>query len=64
MSCKPDPVRRRPRRSVGSITFPRGDSRVTEWRDRESFQELRGSELGRFAVLLAAAGHPEAYWPR
>ena len=37
---------------------------LTEWSDRESFQQFRQSEFGRAAVLLTASLHPEAYWLR
>jgi heme-degrading monooxygenase HmoA len=37
---------------------------LTEWSDRESFQQFRDSEFGRAAVLLAAGSHPKAYWLR
>jgi heme-degrading monooxygenase HmoA len=43
-----------------------GDSLVslTEWSDRESFQQFRQSEFGRAAVLLTAELHPKSYWLR
>jgi len=43
-----------------------GDSLVTltEWSDRDSFQQFRQSEFGRTAVLLAAELHPKSYWLR
>jgi len=43
-----------------------GDSLVTltEWSDRESFQQFRQSEFGRAAILLTAELHPKAYWLR
>lgn len=43
-----------------------GDSLVTltEWSDRESFQQFRQSELGQAAILLTAELHPKAYWLR
>ena len=43
-----------------------GDSLVTltEWSDRESFQQFRQSEFGKTAVLLTASLHPKAYWLR
>lgn len=43
-----------------------GDSLVTltEWSDRESFQQFRQSEFGKAAVLLAASLHPKSYWLR
>jgi heme-degrading monooxygenase HmoA len=43
-----------------------GDSLVTltEWSDRESFQQFRQSEFGRAAVELTAGIHPKAYWLR
>jgi len=43
-----------------------GDSLVTltEWSDRESFQQFRQSEFGRAAVLLVAELHPKSYWLR
>ncbi|HEY5908147.1 MAG TPA: antibiotic biosynthesis monooxygenase [Vicinamibacteria bacterium] len=43
-----------------------GDSLVTltEWSDRESFQQFRQSEFGRAAVQLTAELHPKAYWLR
>jgi heme-degrading monooxygenase HmoA len=37
---------------------------LTEWSDRESFQQFRDSEFGRAAVLLTAGLHPKAYWLR
>lgn len=37
---------------------------LTEWSDRESFQEFRQTEFGRAAVLLAAELHPKSYWLR
>ena len=37
---------------------------LTEWSDRESFQQFRESEFGRAAVQLAAGLHPKAYWLR
>jgi heme-degrading monooxygenase HmoA len=37
---------------------------LTEWSDRESFQQFRQSELGRAATLLTAELHPKAYWLR
>jgi len=43
-----------------------GGSLVTlsQWSDRESFQQFRESEFGRAAVLLAADLHPRSYWLR
>lgn len=43
-----------------------GDSLVTltEWSDREAFQQFRQSEFGRAAVELTAGIHPKAYWLR
>jgi hypothetical protein len=43
-----------------------GGSLVTlsQWSDRESFQQFRESEFGRAAVLLAADLHPQSYWLR
>jgi quinol monooxygenase YgiN len=43
-----------------------GDSLVTltEWSDRESFQQFRQSEFGQAAILLTAELHPKAYWLR
>jgi len=43
-----------------------GDSLVTltEWSDRESFQQFRQSELGRAAILLTTELHPKAHWLR
>ncbi|HEY6546467.1 MAG TPA: antibiotic biosynthesis monooxygenase [Vicinamibacteria bacterium] len=37
---------------------------LTEWSDRESFQQFRQSEFGRAAVLLTAGLQPKAYWLR
>ena len=37
---------------------------LTEWSDRESFQQFRQSEFGQAAVRLAADLHPQAYWLR
>ena len=37
---------------------------LTEWSDRESFQQFRASEFGRAAVALAAGLHPNSYWLR
>ena len=37
---------------------------VTEWRDRESFEQFRRSDFGRTAVQLAAGLHAKAYWLR
>jgi heme-degrading monooxygenase HmoA len=37
---------------------------LTEWSDRESFQQFRQSEVGRSAVLLGAELHPRSYWLR
>jgi len=37
---------------------------LTEWSDRESFQQFRQSEFGQAAVRLAAELHPQAYWLR
>lgn len=43
-----------------------GDSLVTltEWSDRESFQQFRQSDFGTAAVQLTAGLHPKAYWLR
>ena len=43
-----------------------GGSLVTlsQWSDRESFQQFRESEFGRAAVALAADLHPKSYWLR
>ncbi len=43
-----------------------GDSLVTltEWSDRESFQQFRQSEFGQAAILLTAELHPKGYWLR
>jgi heme-degrading monooxygenase HmoA len=43
-----------------------GDSLMTlsEWSDRESFQQFRQSEFGRAAVALGASLHPVSYWLR
>jgi heme-degrading monooxygenase HmoA len=43
-----------------------GDSLVTlsEWSDRESFQQFRQSEFGRAAVALGTQLHPKSYWLR
>jgi len=37
---------------------------LTEWTDRESFQQFRQSEFGRTAISLTAGLHPKAYWLR
>ena len=37
---------------------------LSQWSDRESFQQFRESEFGRAAVLLAADLHPRSYWLR
>jgi heme-degrading monooxygenase HmoA len=37
---------------------------VTEWSDRESFQQFRQSEFGQAAIRLAAELHPVAHWLR
>jgi heme-degrading monooxygenase HmoA len=37
---------------------------LTEWSDRESFQQFRQSDFGRAAAELASALHPKAYWLR
>jgi heme-degrading monooxygenase HmoA len=37
---------------------------LTEWSDRESFQQFRQSEFGRAAVQVTSALHPMAYWLR
>jgi heme-degrading monooxygenase HmoA len=37
---------------------------LTEWSDRESFQQFRQSDFGRAAVQLAAELHPKSYWLR
>lgn len=37
---------------------------LTEWSDRESFQQFRQSDFGRAAVQLSAGLHPKAYWLR
>jgi len=37
---------------------------ITEWSDRESFQQFRQSEFGQAAVRLAAELHPTAHWLR
>lgn len=37
---------------------------LTEWSDRESFQQFRQSEFGQAAIRLAAELHPQAYWLR
>ena len=35
---------------------------LTEWSDRESFQQFRQSDFGRTAVQLAAGLHVKSYW--
>jgi heme-degrading monooxygenase HmoA len=35
---------------------------ITEWRDREAFEQFRDSEVGRNAIRFAAELHPKAYW--
>jgi heme-degrading monooxygenase HmoA len=37
---------------------------LTEWSDRESFQQFRQSEFGQAAVQLVAGLHPQAHWLR
>jgi heme-degrading monooxygenase HmoA len=37
---------------------------ITEWSDRESFQQFRQSEFGQAAIRLAAELHPTAHWLR
>jgi heme-degrading monooxygenase HmoA len=37
---------------------------LTEWSDRESFQQFRQSEFGQAAIRLAAQLHPTAHWLR
>jgi heme-degrading monooxygenase HmoA len=37
---------------------------LTEWSDRESFQQFRRSEFGQAAIRLAADLHPQAHWLR
>jgi len=37
---------------------------LTEWSDRDCFQQFRQSEFGRTATLLTAGLHPKAYWLR
>jgi heme-degrading monooxygenase HmoA len=37
---------------------------LTEWSDRESFQQFRQSEFGQAAIRLAAHLHPTAHWLR
>jgi quinol monooxygenase YgiN len=37
---------------------------LTEWSDRESFQQFRQSEFGQAAIRLAAELHPTAHWLR
>lgn len=37
---------------------------ATTWRDRESFEQFRSSELGRMAALVASAAMPKPYWLR
>jgi heme-degrading monooxygenase HmoA len=37
---------------------------LTEWSDRESFQQFRQSEFGQAAIRLAAELHPVAHWLR
>jgi heme-degrading monooxygenase HmoA len=37
---------------------------LTEWCDRESFQQFRQSEFGQAAIRLAAELHPVAHWLR
>ncbi len=37
---------------------------LTEWSDRESFQQFRQSEFGRAAVQVTAGLNPKAYWLR
>lgn len=35
---------------------------LTEWRDRESFQQFRQSDFGQAAATLTAGLHPQSYW--
>jgi heme-degrading monooxygenase HmoA len=46
------------------LTSEDGESLVTltEWRDRESFQQFRQSDFGQAAALLTAGLHPKSYW--
>lgn len=37
---------------------------LTEWRDREAFEQFRDSDVGRSAIRFAAELHPKAYWLR
>jgi heme-degrading monooxygenase HmoA len=37
---------------------------LTEWSDRQSFEQFRATEFGRTATLLVAELHPKAYWLR
>jgi heme-degrading monooxygenase HmoA len=37
---------------------------LSEWSDRESFQQFRESEFGQAAVRLAAELHPQSFWLR
>lgn len=37
---------------------------LSEWRDRESFEEFRKSDFGRAASALMSELHPKAYWLR
>ena len=37
---------------------------LTEWSDRESFQQFRQSDFGRAAVQLSAGLNQKAYWLR
>ena len=43
-----------------------GDSivTITEWSDRDSFQQFRQSEFGQAAVALTAGLNPKSYWLR
>jgi heme-degrading monooxygenase HmoA len=35
---------------------------LTEWRDRQAFEQFRDSDVGQNAIRFAAELHPKAYW--
>lgn len=37
---------------------------LTEWTDRDSFQQFRQTEVGRITVELGAGLHPKSWWLR
>ena len=60
-------VRRRPGFERGQVLLSEdGTSLVTltEWKDRESFEQFRASDFGRAAVHLTAGLSPKSLWLR